>query len=446
MPNKHSKTFYLDHLGCAKNMVDSEIMIATLLENGYKQQGINEASIIIINTCGFIESAKKESLDHFFDANKHYPSAKIILTGCLAERYASELKESLSEAWGIFGIHQSDKIVEFILKLEKDPDNKLWLPPIAPLKSSKTLNLLSTKNVAFVKIAEGCNHKCSFCAIPNIRGNLRSKTQLEVISEIKNNIDNGVFEINLVSQDSASYGLDLQDGTNLITLLKATSRLEGNFWLRILYIHPDVFPMDILDVMVNDERILPYFDIPFQHFSSNVLKNMYRSKTKNDYIELVNSIRSRLPKAIIRSTFLLGFPGESDDDINEFLDTLKIIKIDWAGAFTYSAEEGTVAYKMHKDKKLAVSVKEAKSRQKRFEAIQSEITNKALQRFVGGTYVAIVEEIMEDTSLVIARIYSQAAEVDGVVVVQSINSLKIGDIINVKINSATGVDLAGEAI
>jgi ribosomal protein S12 methylthiotransferase len=439
--SKNGKTFFLDHLGCAKNQVDSEIIIASLIEEGWELTEAGQASVIIINSCGFIGPAKKESIDHFFSARTHYPDAKIIFAGCMAERYGENLKTMLPEADGIFGAGSPERIVEFVKKFDEER-KPVWLPAPQFTKRVRRTQRLSMTGSAYVKIAEGCNHFCRFCAIPFIKGRVRSKTIEDIIAEIKELIDDGVHEINLVAQDLAGFGSDNPaGGESLPQLLRAISALEGNFWVRLLYIHPDHFPFEILDIMEKDTRLLPYFDLPFQHAADPVLKKMGRQGSRENYLSLIAAIRTRFPDAVIRSTFLLGFPGETESDFQELLTFQQEANLDWAGAFAYSREEDTAAYKEAGNRKLAVPAGLAAKRLKIFEERQALITEAKLQRYIGSLQHVLIEESIEESNLYLARTYACAPEVDGLVIVESEDKLCAGDKARVFISGVSGVDL-----
>lgn len=462
--------FFIDQHGCAKNQVDGELIITRLLNKGFEQTyEPSEASLIIVNSCGFIESAKKESLEAVYSARKQYPGAKILLTGCLAERYASVFNEALPEADGIFGNGNLDKIDETVDALFNGKR------PVSVFKQEGVCAgdrkvLLSYRGSAFVKITEGCSNHCSFCAIPLIRGELRSRKAESIIQEIKELHSKGVVEFNLIGQDLAAYGTgegddvfgtgtfplpEWKDGKNcgtktesaLAKLLKMISALSGKFIVRILYIHPDHFNRDILEVMKKDSRILPYFDIPFQSGCERIIKKMNRKGSAEEYQRLVSDIRSVFPEAALRTTFLAGFPGETDEDAEETLEFLKKIKSCWSGCFPYSREEDTPASSY----KGRVPAKVSKSRADRLVNLQNEITEKQLSLHVGKTYDVLIEEILEgDEGLAIGRAWFQAPEVDGSVVVRYEKELgnekdfvKTGRFVKVKIESSSSVDLNG---
>lgn len=462
--------FFIDQHGCAKNQVDGELIINRLLDLGMEQTfEPSEADFIIVNSCGFIESAKKESLEAVYSAKNQFPKAKILLTGCLAERYANVLKEQLPEADAIFGNGNLDKIdqtVKAMLKGER---------PVETYKQEgvcvgERRVLLSYHGSAFVKITEGCSNHCSFCAIPIIRGELRSRPAESIVNEIKNLYEQGIVEFNLIGQDLAAYGtgendnvfgngrLPLptwKDGKNIGTetesglakLLKMISAIQGNFIVRPLYIHPDHFNRDILPVMQKDKRLLPYFDIPFQSGSDNVIHKMNRKGSAKEYLRLASDIRSALPNATLRTTFLTGFPGETDEDAEETVEFLRKLQSDWSGCFPYSREEDTPAYSM----KGRIKAKISKERAEKLVQVQAEITKKHLAKKVGNEYDVLIEEVVKgEEGLAIGRAWFQAPDVDGSVVVRYENEfgneknlVKPGRFVKVRIEASSDVDLDG---
>jgi len=461
------KKFFLDQHGCAKNQVDGELLINRLVNKGLTQVfNADEADLIVVNSCGFIESAKKESIDAVLGAKAAYPNAKLLLAGCLAERYAEDFREALPEADAIFGNGDLTKIDDVI-----DSLNKSERPVVKPEQKGVCCGdrnlLLSFSGSAYVKITEGCNNNCSYCAIPIIRGGLRSRKACEIVSEIKELLAKGIFEFNLVGQDLAAYGtgkdddvygqgrspLNCKDGkpSPLSRLLKDISAIEGDFWVRLLYIHPDHFTSDILPVIKADKRILPYFDIPFQSGDNAMIKAMNRVGNADEYVKIANTIRSELPDSALRTTFLTGFAGETEEAQENTKAFLKKISFDWSGCFSYSKEDDTVGAKMKKQ----VPHKIAEKRALELEELQAAITKERLAKRCGKEYDVLIEEIVEgeENGLAIGRAWFQAPEVDGSVVVsydkddeKAVSAVKSGRLVRVKILSSGGVDLNGEFV
>jgi len=447
-------------------------MMAILNESGWAAaENAENADLIIVNSCGFIESAKKESIDAVLVWRKLYPEKKILLAGCLAQRYANELAGILPEADGFFGIDDLHGIAKAAIKTVGKADNSGVTKTIEKVdgfgivKSVKTAAnapplpgrrpLLSLPGSAYVKISEGCDNRCAFCAIPLIRGRLRSRTPEDIIEECKTLLDRGIKELCLIGQDTGSYGMDLKATSSsaiipgLPGLMESLSKLEGDFWVRTLYIHPDHFPLPILDIMERDKRFLPYFDIPFQHASKKILLAMNRRGNAESYLDLIKNIRRRLGDAVIRTTFMTGFPGETEEDFVQLLDFQKKAKLDWMGCFAYSREENTPAYKM----KGRVAKKTASERKRLVEENQISISEKQMERFVGRTFNVLVEEKFDpqepstgETSLYLGRLPCQAPEVDGSTVIYTSTPLKTGTITPCKIVARAGIDLEAQLL
>ena len=439
------KKIYIESLGCAKNQVDSEVLLAYADEEGYERvESAEDADVIVVNTCGFIESAKEESINTFFALKERCPNAKIIMAGCLAQRYGKEME--LDEADAIFGNHDLSLFPEVLRNIERDV-RTVTVPeyPDPDRERDERKDLLSFPRSAYLKISEGCNHCCSYCAIPVIRGPLRSRPFEKIVAEAKRLISEGIYEINVIAQDLGAYGLDIYGKSRFTELMKTLSSLDGDFVLRMLYIHPDTFPLDLIDLVSENKKILPYFDIPVQHADEEVLRAMRRSGSGEKYGELFQKIREKNPDAVIRTTLMLGFPGEDRAAFEKLLEFVKNAEPDWMGSFTYSREEDTPAYSMRNQKEHDKAQKVAKKWQKELEAVQSPITEKHLERFVGKTYIALVEEKSEGEDLAIGRIYSQAPDVDGLTVIMG-RDMKPGDTVMVGIRAVRGVDLEGVKI
>ena len=494
--------FFLDQYGCAKNQVDGELLIGILCEKGWTRTDEPErADLIIINSCGFIESAKKESLDAVMTARAAYPQAKVLLAGCLSERYADDLAESLPETDALFGNGDLSRFPELLDKLfptgSKDPDGTTVLrPAICGVPEGARPELLSFPGSAYVKITEGCDNCCTFCAIPLIRGPLRSRPIERIVSEIAGLVSRGVWEINLIGQDLGSYGKDFAetaadsehpaggehpgagdqhpagsehpaDGTlsPLAELLSAIGRLPGDFRIRLLYIHPDNFPRDILPVMAANTRFFPYFDIPFQAGEETLLRSMNRRGNPDAYLRLVADIRNAFTEspygmAVLRTTFLVGFPRETDETFEKTARFLASLRSVWSGAFIWSREEGTAAA----DYPRAPAKKTAQKRLDTLLEIQRRMTPEELAFFVGKRVEVLVEELIPlsdeevaesekngipPSRLALARAWFQAPEVDGSVVLQFDegsrdsrgNPVAPGSVVEALIMQVNGIDV-----
>ena len=426
-------TFYIESLGCAKNQVDSEYLIANLEARGLRWvENPETARIIIVNTCGFITSAKDQSIQTTLSLKESFPEKKVIMLGCLVQRYQAELERAMGEIDGFVGLNDPDALLRLIGSAGDDriDSSKTGKPHRQPRS-----RFLSFPGSAYVKVAEGCSNHCSYCAIPLIRGELTSRPAGDILVEIEELLGNGVVEIVLIAQDLAAYGRDRGEW-ELVRLVKSILRLDRRFWLRLLYLHPDHFPSDLLDVAAADSRVLPYFDIPFQHGSHAVLARMGRNGSAERYAALVQDIRSRIPDVVIRSTFMVGFPGEREEDFQMLLSFQRDCPLDWVGVFAYSREEGTPAYKM----KGRVSKAVAEARRRLVEQSQIGISERLLERHVGKTLDVLVEERVEGERLFLGRAYLHAPEVDGLVVLKA-DKLEPGKIYPARIEARAGIDL-----
>jgi ribosomal protein S12 methylthiotransferase len=448
------KKYYIESLGCAKNQVDSELLMARLRDEGWMLAECADADAIIVNSCGFIESAKRESINTVLEFRKQFPAKKIILAGCLAVRYPDELREALTEADIVCPSSDAERITALVAgegrglgggaprqggSGEAALRSEGGFPPFSQTVSKDGERpLLSLPGSAYIKIAEGCDNRCAFCAIPLIRGPLHSRNIASIAAECNALLKRGVRELCLIAQDSAAFGSDRGRKSMLPALLETLLEAKGDYWLRLLYLHPDHFPVEILPLAQNDERLLPYFDIPFQHASKNILQAMNRHGDKEKYLALIDTIRAALPDATLRSTFLVGFPGETDEDFDDLLDFQLQAGLDWAGVFTYSPEEGTpaAAYRPRPSKKTAAE------RKARLEAAQTAITCERLARHLNKKLACLVEEEIDgEEGLYLGRAWLNAPEVDGAVVIDSDKRLTAGDFAEGIITGQAGFDL-----
>ena len=433
-PAPAGRTFHLESLGCAKNQVDSELMIAALQKAGWERaSGPGAADVLIVNTCGFITEAKTQSIETSLSLKAQHPGKIVIMAGCLSERYRDTLARELPEIDGFLGNRSPADIVDL---LEGRAPTAVATEPV---RAYERPHLLSFPGSAYVKIAEGCANRCTYCAIPLIRGELASRDRAEIVAEIRGLRERGIKELILIAQDLGSYGKD-RGSAELVPLLSDIAAMEGDFWVRLLYIHPDRFPMGLLDLVAADPRFLPYFDLPFQHAAPGILRAMGRRGEPERNLALVSEIRGRLPLAAIRSTFLLGFPGETDADFAELLDFQDKARLDWVGAFTYSREEDTPAYSMAGKVTKATAAR----RKAELEMRQVPITERALDARVGTTLEVLVEEQVEGEDMSIGRGYLQAPDVDGLVVLR--RRLSPGTTARARITRRNGVDLEAEIV
>jgi ribosomal protein S12 methylthiotransferase len=433
-------TFTIESLGCAKNQVDSELLIAELERFGLSWVAEAEAAeAVIVNTCGFITGAKEQSIQAALQLKVRYPAKKVILAGCLVQRYGGELAEALGELDGFVGLHDAQGIRRLLEPAAAEPERAPG-PGAEHGLSARRTRLLSYPGSAYLKIAEGCDNRCSYCAIPLIRGPLASRSRSEILAEAEELLARGVRELILVAQDLSSFGLDRGAG-ELTALLRDLGRIGGEFWLRLLYIHPDHFPDEVLELAASDPRLLPYFDLPFQHASEAVLARMGRRGSAESYLALIRRIRQRLPDAALRSTFLVGFPGETEEDFRRLLEFQRAAELDWAGVFAYSREEGTPAYAL----RGRVSRRLAGERKALLEQAQVPITRARLERHLGRVLPVLIEEPVIGQGLSLGRAYLQAPEVDGLVVVRA-SGLEAGSLHRVRIERLAGVDLEASLV
>ncbi|MEM5947297.1 30S ribosomal protein S12 methylthiotransferase RimO [Spirochaetia bacterium 38H-sp] len=436
-------SFFIDSLGCAKNQVDSEYIIALLQDKGWVLADSAEiADVIIVNTCGFINSAKQESIDTVLEFKSLFPQKKIVVAGCLSQRYGKELYEEMSEADAVVGNSNLIQVVEAVEKVVSGR-RALVLSDDRRELDIKRRSRFSFPGSAYVKIAEGCDNRCAYCAIPIIRGPLLSRSVESVLDEVDFLLSSGVRELNLVAQDLAFFGKDngLDDG--LVRLVSSILEKKGDFWLRLLYIHPSHFPRELISICKNDKRFLPYFDIPFQHASSSVLSAMGRGGDRDSFLDLVSFIRSEIPNAALRSTFLLGFPGEKESDLVLLKDFLKEAALDWAGFFVYSPEEGTRAYNLYSAMPEDLRSEQSSLAERyllELQTIQESVSSSCLDARVGKIETVLIEEKIEGEDLYLGRAFFSAPEVDGLVVVHG-DDLPVGDFVRCRIVARNGIDL-----
>ena len=434
-------------------------MISALQSEGWNAtDDPSAADTILVNTCGFIEPAKQESIDTTLMHLQHAPDARVVMTGCLSQRYPDELATEIPELAGVFGNRAPESIGQFLRKVEsKSADGPVVEVPDATIDRPLRSDLLSFPGSAFLKVSEGCDNRCSFCAIPLIRGRMRSRPPSHILAEVDDLLANGVREINLVAQDLASYGRDLArvrgDRTAPPTasaaeapteLLRAITERDGDFWIRLLYVYPDRFPDSFLNMCASDARILPYFDIPFQHGSDQVLKRMGRPGTRQGYLSLVRRIRDALPDAIIRTSLMVGFFGETDEAFAELLDFQQEARLDWVGVFPYSPEDGTRAVQGSPEPDVSPEVAEERAAIVR--EAQIPITEGRMDRLVGRTLDVLVEENVPHEPLAIGRCYAQAPEVDGAVVINTQTRLQPGTFVRCAIARRNGLDVEAVAL
>jgi ribosomal protein S12 methylthiotransferase len=428
----------LVQLGCPKNLVDGEWVIGQLVGSGHSLVSYEDAEAVLVNTCGFIDAAKEESLEKIIEAvelKKQGKFKKVIVFGCLSERYRESLKEELPEVDGFFPLSAISEAVSMLEGGgEKFPPGKVPLPEIYTSRLR-----LTPFYTTYVKIAEGCNHLCSFCAIPKIRGRFRSRSLKAIVNELRAASEDGVKEALLVAQDSTSWGTGLKNKT-LVDLIRGIDESQLPLWVRILYLYPSKVTKNLLEVWANSEMVLPYFDIPFQHSSKRVLESMRRAGSYKSHIQLIERIRKTVKGSSIRSSFIVGYPTEQKADYDEMIRFLKEAELDNVGFFGYSREEGTPAFKL----KGGAARKVQEERLNEIVEVQKEISYKKNKERVGGKFKVLVEGVSQESDLLLeGRAYFQAPEVDGKIYITKGNAVK-GEFSEVRITNAHHYDLAGE--
>ncbi|MCK5512926.1 MAG: 30S ribosomal protein S12 methylthiotransferase RimO [Deltaproteobacteria bacterium] len=438
---------YLESLGCSKNLVDSEVIAGCLRKSGYTfTTSKEEAAIIIVNTCAFIKDATQEAIDTILKLatlKKEGTCRKLVVAGCLPQRYGKQLIKKLKDVDLFVGVGEFPKIGE-LLKEERVEHSlpALYIRTPTFLLDHNTPRILSTPNhTAYVKIAEGCSHRCSFCTIPTIKGPYQSRPPESIITEVKNLAGKGTKEINLIAQDTTFYGKDLTNKKDLACLLKQLSKIESIEWIRMLYCHPDHFSHDLINTIKEEEKICNYIDLPLQHISDDILKRMGRSKDSTKIRKLIKEIRENIPNLWIRTTFMVGFPGETEKDFNILMDFAREVEFEHLGAFRYSNEEGTKAYRL-KGKVPAHVIEE---RYHTLMSLQSNISLEKNQRLIGSLQRVLIEGINAENDLLLGRTFFQAPDIDGIVYVAE-GEAAIGEMVEVRITDASEYDLFGEIL
>ena len=425
-------------LGCDKNRVDLEKIIAKLKNSGYQiTNNENDADVIIINTCSFIQVAREESIDNILrTANlKSNNLKKIVVTGCLNEMNYSDLCESLPEVDKFVRVNENKDIVDIIDKLLDITSTK----ELSICSNSKRI-LTTPMHYAYLKIADGCNNFCTYCTIPYIRGRYKSVSLQEILNEANVLVTQGVSELILVAQDVTKYGSDFNDGTTIVSLIKELSKISNLKRIRLLYCYPENITDELINEIATNNKVCKYIDIPLQHISNTILKKMNRKGTKEQIIEKITKLRLAVPNIAIRTTFILGFPNETEDDFNELIEFVKSFKLNNVGFFKYSREEGTPAYNF--ENQIPENVKD--KRLKEIAKIQFDIVKEINNSFVGKKLNVVVDSINDNYA--ICRSEYQCPEVDGIIIVKNNHNLSIGSYQNVKINKTNKYDLEGEIL
>ena len=421
--------------GCAKNLVDSELIFGILAENGYRVTlDEDEADIVIVNTCSFICDAERESIHTILELVQK--GKKVIVAGCLAQKHAEELKKEIPEIYALIGTTDFTKIIDVLNKSENSfsvevSENPNYIYPENVKRQQITVGASS-----YIKIADGCNYRCGYCIIPHLRGNYRSRKMENIIEEANQMVRKGVSEIILIAQDTTGYGIDIYGKPMLPELIRKLNEIENLNWIRIMYAYPTQMSDELLETIADCEKVVKYVDIPLQHSHPEMLKRMNRPDF--DYRKLINKIRTMIPDVSIRTAFIVGYPGETEEHFNHLCKFVKDVKFDRMGVFCYSSEKGTVSYSM----KPKVPAKIAKERYKKLMEIQQEISREKNRKYIGQIVPCIIESYSDDGSI-IARTQYDAPEIDGVVTIRTNKQVVPGDIEHVKIIDSTEYDLVG---
>lgn len=444
------KSFYFTSLGCSKNLVDSQVMLGYLGLDGFKISSEPEnAEIIIVNTCSFIEASKKESIDTILElADFKNPQMgkceALVVSGCMAQRYTKELENDLPEADLIIGTGEYNKIVTLLKAFQDGSLSKksfVEIPKFIHTEYDPRVNT-SPFYMAWLKVSEGCNRNCTFCIIPTIRGRIRSRSVESLVAESQKLVESGVRELNLISQDMSDYGRDLAPGNNLYQLLDSLEQIEKVDWIRLFYYYPDELTDEVIEKIAASSKITKYIDMPVQHFSDHVLKRMNRSITGEKILERIAKLRMRIPGMVIRTSIIVGFPGETEEDFMKLLAGVRSARFNHLGIFRYSDEEGTPAFKLHP--KVDQEIIE-----RRFDMLyetQKEIARELNQKYIGKILDVLIEGPHEETELLIkGRHEGQAPDIDGNVLINDLSGrdVNVGDMVQIEITDILDFDLVG---
>ena len=440
------KKIYIHSLGCSKNLVDSENMLGLLTKKGFEVTDFaDKADYIIINTCSFIHDAKEESINSIIYAadikNNVNNNVKIVVTGCLSQRFGEELAKEIPEVDIIIGTSGFEKIDEYIQQYEDSKslvvDTKIQLD----IDKDLPRKTLTPSWYAYLKIAEGCDNNCTYCIIPQLRGPYKSRKIDSIVQEAKMLASQGAKEIIIIAQDTSKYGLDIYKERKLHEVIRKISEIDDVKWIRIHYLYPEDIYDELINEFKNNDKLLNYFDIPMQHINDRILKRMHRNTSEKQIKDLINKIRSEVPDSVIRTSLITGFPGETDEEHRELKEFLENYKLDRVGIFKYSREESTPAYKMPDQ----ISEEVMEQRHGELMELQLGVSyNNSLSK-IGKVYDVLIEEKDVD-NIYVGRTYMDSIEIDGCVYVTSEEELVLGNIYQVKINDALEYDLIGDVI
>ena len=445
-------------LGCSKNLIDTEVTIGLFKDHNYTiVNNPSKADIIVINTCGFIEEAKEEAINTILEMAEYKKKncKYLIVMGCLVQRYCKELEKSLPEVDLFIPIQEYDKlwnIIENYIKLNKKSENKETSKKISEIKQMPMLKqpeflnreITTGKNYAYIKIGEGCSNKCTYCAIPYIRGPFVSRKMEDIIEEAKMLAKKGIKELIVIAQDTTKYGVDIYGKSKLSELLEELSKIEDIKWIRFLYSYPEGITQELIDLVATNNKIAKYFDIPIQHISNKILKTMNRKTSKQQIENLIKNIREKIPNVVLRTSLIVGFPGETKDDFIELQDFIKKANFDRLGAFMYSKEDGTPAEKLPNQ----IHGNTKKSRYNKIMKIQNEISKQIMKKRIGTKCDVLIEDMSFDRKYYIGRTIQDAPDIDGIIYIKNIGNKNLLDqIITCEIEDISGeYDLVGKII
>lgn len=441
------QSFFITTLGCSKNLVDSEMLIHALEKLNMRQvDDPAAAEVIVVNTCGFIEASQQESINAILEAEGFKESGSchtLVVTGCLSQRFGEELFESLPEIDVLLGTGNFMELPVILQERLCSTNDRYFAPgtPGCDYSQSNNRSLLTPRHTAYLKIAEGCSNCCSYCLIPSIRGPLRSRPKQVILAEARELLQKGVREINLIAQDTSAYGMESPAEGDLAGLLQDIASLEGLGWVRFLYSYPSRITDSLLEVIKGNDKICNYLDIPLQHVNENILKKMNREGDRSSLTELMVKIRERIPDISLRTTFIIGFPGETEREFHELLDFVETVQFDWVGVFPFSPQKDTPAA----DFPNPVPKKEARHRVDALMELQAGITQKRNSRWLGRSVKVLVEgKSPEIPELFTGRTEGQAPEVDGEVLIKGAQAHHVGNFAEVEISHIEDYDLVGE--
>ena len=431
-------------LGCPKNQVDAEHMLAMMDAEGWEiVDYVDGCDVVIVNTCGFIDDAKKEAIENILDMvelKKEGVISKIIVTGCLAQRYKEEIVKEIPEVDAVVGIGANGDIIKTVEEVMSGVDTIEKYPPQCELPLEGQRILTTPQYWAYLKIGEGCSNRCTYCTIPSIRGNMRSRSMENVIDEAKQLAELGVKELILIAQDTTSYGLDLYGELKLPELLNELCKIDSIEWIRLLYCYPDRITDELIETMKNQEKIVNYIDLPLQHADDKILKAMNRRGDQALIRSVISKLRAEIPDVVIRTTFIVGFPGEGEEEFETLAEFVNEIEFDRLGVFTFSPQEGTPAYDMDDQVEDDVKTRRGEVIMQDQYSIMEEKNNEK----IGKTYKVVVEDYDGYSDSYTGRTYMDAPEIDGLVKFTSHKDLDIGDFVDVEIFDIEDYDLIGE--